>query len=80
MMLSADGLEYALIGVGRRCGQPNVLVYNYDLCVGEFVKRGMTPDEAIEWMEFNVVGAWVGDETPMFVTECDEEGLKEWMN
>ena len=27
----------------------------------------MTPDDAIEHLEFNVVGAYVGEKTPMYV-------------
>ena len=29
----------------------------------------MTYEEAIEWMEFNVVGAWMGPRTPIFIHE-----------
>jgi hypothetical protein len=27
----------------------------------------MSPEEAEEWMEFNVVGAWMGENTPIWV-------------
>lgn len=27
----------------------------------------MTEEEAFEYLEFNILGAWVGEETPMFV-------------
>ena len=30
-------------------------------------KEGMSDIEAIEWMEFNVVNAYVGENTPVFV-------------
>ena len=29
----------------------------------------MTYEEAVEWMEFNVVGAWMGPKTPIFIHE-----------
>ena len=49
---------------------PEVLISRYDKCVDIFIKRdGMTYEEAVEWMEFNVVGAWVGETTPIFVHE-----------
>ena len=32
-----------------------------------------TYEEAVEWMDFNVVGAYVGKTTPMFVREITEE-------
>ena len=36
-------------------------------------RDGMTREEAIEWMEFNVVGAWVGETTPIFVHEIPSD-------
>jgi len=32
----------------------------------------MTEEDAEEWMEYNVVGAWVGETTPMFVHEIPD--------
>ena len=32
-------------------------------------RRYDSHEEAIEWMEYNVVGAWVGETTPIFVHE-----------
>jgi|TARA_R110000751_G_scaffold21474_1_gene61613 hypothetical protein len=72
-MLKADGLDAAIIGVGRRCGQPDIIVYSYSKCVDIFKERdGMTEEDAEEWMEYNVVGAWVGETTPMFVHEIPD--------
>jgi len=33
----------------------------------------MTDEEAMEFFEFNVVGAWVGEETPIFVREMYDD-------
>ena len=30
-------------------------------------REGWTYEEAVEWMDFNVVGAWMGEGTPMFL-------------
>ena len=69
-LVKADGLEEAIIGVGGRMNMPDVLIYSYNKCVEIFMKRdGMSHEEAVEWMEFNVVGAWVGETTPIFVHE-----------
>ena len=63
--LFADGFDDAIIGydaVGFR------VVYDYDKCSDVLMKRdGMTKHEAHEFMEFNVVGAFVGDFTPLFI-------------
>ena len=73
-LLKADGFDEAVLGVGRRCGQPDLLVYDYQKCCEVLVKRDkMTYEEAEEFMEYNVVGAWVGDKTPVFVNTDKEE-------
>ena len=36
-------------------------------------KEGWTHEEAVEWMDFNVVGAWVGETTPIFVHEIPSD-------
>ena len=65
--LFADGLDDALIGMARRCGQPTLAVYDYEKAVGIFMARdGMTYEDAVEWMEFNVVGMWAGPHTPLW--------------
>lgn len=67
-LLFADGFDGAILGVAERCGSPQVVVYDYDKCVDILVARdGMTEDEAIEWMGFNVVGAYAGERTPWFM-------------
>jgi len=33
----------------------------------KLVEGGMTHEEAVEWFEFNQIGAWVGDKTPCFI-------------
>mgnify|MGYP003631904264 FL=1 len=67
-MLKADGFDEAVIGIGERCGQKAIIVYDALKCVKILVERdGMIFEEAREFFEFNTLGAWVGDETPMFV-------------
>ncbi len=73
-LVKANGLEDAIIGVGSRMNMPDVLIYSYNKCVKIFMeKEGWTHEEAIEWMDFNVVGAWVGDTTPIFVHEIPSD-------
>ena len=60
MAFVADGLDGAVLGVGRRCGQPDVVVYSRDRCVEIMMGQGMSRPEAVECLEFNTFGAWVG--------------------
>ena len=72
-LVKADGLEDAIIGVGSRINMPEVLIYSYNKSVDIFMKRdGMTYEEAVEWMEFNVKGAYVGEGPPIFRVDYEE--------
>ena len=63
-----DGFDEAFIGVSRRCGQPTLATYSYTKCIEILVKRDkMTWDEAVECFEFNTVGGWLGEHTPICV-------------
>jgi hypothetical protein len=67
-VLLADGFDSAFLGTATRCGQPPIAVYDYWRCVDVLVERDqMTRDGAVEFMDFNVTGAWVGEGTPAFV-------------
>lgn len=65
-VLYADGFDDALIGVARQFTK-HLAVYDYELCVEVLTRRGMTVEQAVEYMEFNVVGAYVGPNTPIFL-------------
>jgi hypothetical protein len=69
--LTAEGFDDAFIGVIRRCGKPAMFVYNYQKCIEILMAGGIaTEEEAIEHMEFNVLGSWVGEGTPGFMVSC----------
>ena len=59
--------DEALIGFGVQFDQ-KVAIYDYARCLDVLEKGGMTNSEAIEYMEYNVVGAYVGRRTPIFLT------------
>jgi len=65
--LYADGFDDAIIGIGRQFNK-TIVVYDESKCLDILIKRdGMTEKEAIEFFEFNVVGAYVGEHTPIYV-------------
>jgi hypothetical protein len=66
--LIADGLDAAFLGIGRRCGQPDLAVYSIPKAIEILVDRdGIDDQEAREYLEFNTIGAWVGSRTPVWV-------------
>lgn len=67
-----DGFEGALIGLGERCAQPALAVYDRKKCIKILMDRdGMDEEEADEFFEFNVAGAWMGENTPIILDTMD---------
>ena len=67
-LLTADGFDDALIGIGERINLDSVAVYDVDKCIDILMSRdGMSREEAVEFFDFNVRGSWVGKKTPIWV-------------
>lgn len=62
-----DGYGDCLVGVCLRFGQEPVALYDRSKVIRHLMKDGMTEEEAVEFHEFNQIGAWVGDRTPAFL-------------
>jgi hypothetical protein len=68
-VLLADGFENALIGYVERFGSPPVALYDREKCTQILMERdGMDYLGAVEFFEYNTIGAWVGETTPAFAT------------
>lgn len=65
-ILMADGFEDAFLGVAMQFNKP-ISIFDYDNCLTILQKDGMSYIEAEEYMQFNVVGAYVGENTPAFL-------------
>ena len=66
-VIVADGFEDALIGVGQQFNKA-MAVYDRQKCIEILMERdGMSDEEAVEYFEYNVTGAWVGEYTPIFL-------------
>jgi hypothetical protein len=65
-VLLADGFEDAFVGIGRQFGKP-FAVYDRFECIEILIKEGMSEEEAEEYFQYNTEGAWVGDQTPIFL-------------
>lgn len=70
-MVFYDNLEDAFLGISYRCGEEPVAVYAMDKVL-EILEKDMSPEDAREHFNFNILGQWVGDQTPIFL-EIDDE-------
>ena len=80
--LLCDGLEDALVGTCDRIGQPTLAAYDYDKCI-EILAKDMTDSDdddpytmAVEYFDFNVIGAYIGESTPVFIRLHEPEETK----
>ena len=72
-ILLPDGLEAAFIGVAIQFGHA-VAVLDRAKCI-EILAADMGTENAEEFFEFNVAGAYVGPGTPAFLNRFDPENL-----
>ena len=65
--LLADGFDAAIIGYTSMVnGCDSKVVYDHDKCI-DILRKDMSEEEAIEYMSYNVTGAYVGEHTPLFI-------------
>lgn len=63
----------AIIGVVERFGIPGpVICYDREKVLHVNIDDGMDEEEALEFYEFNTLGAWMGEGTPVFLEKLPE--------
>tara|TARA_R100000687_G_scaffold46781_1_gene37601 strand:- start:116 stop:346 length:231 start_codon:yes stop_codon:yes gene_type:complete len=73
-----NGFEGAIIGVARRYGQPDLIAYDIEKIIEILINRdNMRHEEAIEYFEYNIVGAWIGETTPCFIDREKHNNVKQ---
>ncbi len=65
--LVMDGFDDCIIGICYRFGQEPIIAYDQPAVISKLMEQGMDEDEAIEYFEFNQIGAWMGEYTPCFI-------------
>jgi hypothetical protein len=66
-LLFADGFDDAIMGLDTNSLR---VVYSKQKMI-ECLLKDMELDDAIEYLEFNTWGAYVGEQTPIYVDEID---------
>ena len=73
LFLSEPEFDQAIVGVADRIGMSTVVVYDTSKIIDILCERdGMDREEATELYEFNILGAYVGEQTPMFISLIDD--------
>lgn len=63
--LKADGFDDAIIGIDEETMR---LIYSVSKCI-DILKKDMEEEDAIEYFNFNVKGAYMGDKTPIWCSD-----------
>ena len=72
----ADDLSDAFIGIATVKGT-KVAVYSTGLIIIQLVDNGMSYEEAEEYLQFNIIGSNIGDNTPIYIDLIPEEYWKQ---
>ena len=84
-MKKIDGFDGALIGVAtvwqkasRGASRVQTLVYDGDAIASVLIhQHGLDMEGALEYIDFNIEGAYVGEDTPIIVWPCDMAKVEE---
>jgi hypothetical protein len=86
-VLVIDGHDDAIVGVGERINLEPVLIYDSEKIITKLAEdMEVEEDEleegesiesakylkALEYFEFNIKGAWVGERTPIFMEKIED--------
>ena len=70
LFLSEREFDAAILGVAERIGMSPIVAYDTAKIIDILCERdGMEGDEAAEFFEFNIAGAYVGERTPIFIAQ-----------
>ena len=61
-----DKFDSALVGVGWRFHDGPLAVYDKNKVIG-ILDAEMGEDWGEEFFDFNIIGSWIGDSTPVFI-------------
>ena len=79
-MIKCDGFDDAIIGITQTQGVYKI-VYAKDKMIKVLIDRDkMDESEAIEFLEYNTWGAYVGENTPLYVDKLTSEEIDEFQD
>ena len=64
-LLKLDGFDEAIVGVVERIGLQAICYDTYKVI--EILMRDMTEDDAWDYYSYNMLGAYIGESTPVFL-------------
>ena len=72
MVLEPSQFDEAIVGTVQRVDRSPVVCYSVDKIVEILMEDGMSQEEAYEYYEYNILGAYIGEGTPMFLASIPD--------
>jgi len=67
LFMSETEFDEAIIGVVERAGGHAVIAYDTQVIL-DILERSMPMEDAQEFFEYNILGAYMGEMTPVYIT------------
>ena len=67
-LMFMDNFDVAIVGIGEVCGNPPVVVYDRQLVLDTLTIDLGSPEQAQEYYDFNIAGAFMGSGMPVLLT------------
>ena len=66
--MKIDGFDDCICGIVERFGMDSVLLYDRNSMIEKMISQdGMEYEEAIEFFEYNTIGAYISDDQPIYL-------------
>ena len=62
-----EGLDDAIVGTTLNKDCATIVVYDHDKCIQCLMEHGMNHIDAIEFFDYNILGAYIGELTPEII-------------
>jgi len=71
--LICDGFDEAIIGMAERINLGPVVAYSVEKIIEILMRNDMDYQEAYEYYNINILNAWMGEFTPIFIDKLIKE-------
>jgi hypothetical protein len=71
-LVALTGYDDCILGIVSRIDFSPIICYDTEKVIKRLMRDKMTYEEAVEFFEFNIIGAYFGSRTPCFMGKLDQ--------
>ena len=77
--LFIDEFDAAFVGFGWQFNAGPIATYDQDLVMEILMADGTSEEDALEHFNFNIIGGYVGERTPIFLTHVKDGSVQDFI-